>query len=234
MDATGEQLNAMGRPKLLDLFCGAGGCAVGYHRAGFDVTGVDNRPMPRYPFAFVQGDALAFVRKHGREFDAIHASPPCQRYTAMLCANPEKRTLHPDLVEPTRIALARTRRPWVIENVPGAPLFGAAKICGSAFGLLVRRHRMFLASFFLFGTTCNHKSQKGRFPRGVGRKIPAGRKEFSSVVSVWGGDGGGKGSKALWERAMGIDWMTRAELAQAIPPAYTEYVGRQLIDQVRV
>lgn len=219
--------------RLLDLFCGAGGCAVGYNRAGFtEIVGVDVNPMPRYPFAFVQGDALEYLAAHGRDFDAVHASPPCQAYSSLQFLNPGVAAMHPDLVGPTRQLLERTGRPWVIENVPRAPMPGAVLICGSSFGLLVRRHRLFESNVFLFGTTCNHKLQKGEYPRGCGPSLRHGRKMTSSVVSVWGGTGGGKGSKSLWQEAMGIDWMNRAELAQAIPPAYTEFVGRQLLAAV--
>lgn len=109
----------MTRPRLLDLFCGAGGCSAGYDRAGFDVTGVDVVPQPRYPFAFHQGDALEYVAAHGHEYDAIHASPPCQSYTPLRALSPDKE--YPDLVAVTRAALEATGRPWVIENVPGAP-----------------------------------------------------------------------------------------------------------------
>lgn len=236
----------MSRPKLLDLFCGAGGAAMGYHRAGFDPVGVDHIGQPRYPFAFVREDAIGamnrlllggpgatLIDRDGRhwameDFRAIHASPPCQRYTSMQFLNPGRRQTHPDLVGPCRELLEATGLPWVMENVPGAPMPGAALVCGSAFGMDVRRHRLFLGSFLILGTVCRHAAQKGQFPRGTGKALHYGRKPYSNVVSVWGGSGGGKGPKSLWQRAMGIDWMTRHELAQAIPPAYTEYVGRQL------
>lgn len=139
----------MRRPRLLDLFCGAGGCAAGYAAAGWLVTGVDHRPMPRFPFEFIQADALEFVREHGAEYDAIHASPPCQRYSSTAALPNVKRERHVDLIAPTRDALAATGRPWVIENVERAPLTGAL-LCGLSFGLKVFRHRIFESSGLLF------------------------------------------------------------------------------------
>jgi DNA (cytosine-5)-methyltransferase 1 len=222
----------MGRPLLLDLFSGAGGCAMGYYRAGFDVVGIDNRPQPRYPFRFIQGDALR-PPVDLREFDAIHASPPCQRYSSIGFLNSGKvgsHETHPDLVDPIRDMLVDSGLPWVMENVPCSPLRRPVLLCGSMFGLLVRRHRLFETSFLLLTPECKHHLQNGEFPCGVSKKLRAGRKKAtSSVVSVWGGVGGSKGSKALWCEAMGIDWMRRKELAQAIPPAYTEYIGKQLL-----
>lgn len=207
----------MTRPRLLDLFCGAGGCSVGYHRAGFDVVGVDHVPQKRYPFTFHQADALEFVAAHGHEFDAIHASPPCQRYT--MAQNAAKNAdAHPDLVAPTRNALEATGRPYVIENVVGAPLRTTIMLCGLSFGLKVKRHRLFESNVLLFSQPCpshdvdyfvifGHEVRNRRHGKSAGRKnsIAEGRK------------------------AMGIDWMTRAELSEAIPPAYTEHIGRQLI-----
>jgi DNA (cytosine-5)-methyltransferase 1 len=215
------------RPKLLDLFCGGGGASMGYHRAGFDVTGVDLRPMPRYPFTFVRADALEYLAAHGREFDAIHASPPCQAYSSTTKRNKGGRT-HPDLVAPVRRLLETSGRPWVIENVEGSPLVGATRLCGTMFpGLLVKRHRLFEASFaFDPPGPCDHPTAK-LYPSGDA--LASGRSMLSPFVAVWG-SGGNKGDKALWSRAMGIDWMTRAEMAQAIPPAYTEYAGRLLMN----
>ena len=130
--------------RLLDLFCGAGGAAVGYHRAGFDdITGVDIKPMPRYPFEFVQGDALEYVIEHGAEFDVIHASPPCQAYSV---ETPIKyKHTHPDLIEPTRKALEKVGKPYIIENVSGArsKLYRSVMLCGTMFGLNIWRHRYF-------------------------------------------------------------------------------------------
>lgn len=210
--------------RLLDLFCGAGGAGMGYYRAGFDVTGVDIVPQPRYPFTFIQADALEYVREHGHEFDAIHASPPCQRYshgTVNL-----DRSSYPDLVGPTRDALNATGLAWIIENVQGSPLLGPLVLCGQMFSLPLLRHRLFESNGLLLGPP--HERHTGTLLDG-------------SVIGVYGGKwlaGGQQGTKgriplwarhtSTWAKAMGIDWMTGAELEQAIPPAYTELVGRQL------
>lgn len=190
---------------------------MGYHRAGFDVTGVDNRPQPRYPFAFHQGDALEFVAKHGREYDAIVASPPCQGYSAT-------RTLwrrdHPKLLATVRAALRATGRPYVIENVEGArkEMIGPVMLCGAAFGLKVYRHRLFECSYFLLVPP--HGAHRSKV---LNRRYAADWDGFVTVT------GGGNSTKAIAARAMGIDWMTRDELSQAIPPAYTEFIGAALI-----
>jgi DNA (cytosine-5)-methyltransferase 1 len=218
------------RPRLLDLFCGAGGAAMGYHRAGFDVVGVDIAPQPNYPFVFVHADALeelaAWIswEREGpfeREaFDAIHASPPCQAY--MRSGNVD-RGRHPDLLGSTRNLLVESGLPWVIENVPGAPMRPDAQLCGSQFGLEIRRHRWFELSLGepILTLACDHTQP---------------------IAGVYGHPHGLRGaSKGMlpsdletWSRAMGIDWMTTAELANAIPPAYTELIGEYLLAQVQV
>ena len=209
----------MSRPRLLDLFSGAGGCAVGYHRAGFDVVGVDVNPQPNYPFEFHRGDALEFLAAHGREFDAIHASPPCQRYTVGRHIH-QSGDRHPDLVAPTREALVDTGRPWVIENVMGAPLESPAILCGLTFGLRVIRHRLFEASFLLLSPP------HSRHPRG---DLTGSCKGYSTGARGYVTVAGNNFVREAGAAAMGIDWMrTRRELAQAIPPAYTHYVGMQL------
>lgn len=219
--------------RLLDLFCGAGGCAVGYHRAGFtEIVGVDMKPMPRYPFTFVQGDALAYLAEHSGEFDAIHASPPCQRYSVATKSRAGLSEEHPDLLPHTRDLLLASGKPWVIENVVGAPMDSPLLLCGSMFGLLVQRHRLFESSVLMLSAgSCRHKVFKGSFK--CGRSNQSARAgERSKVVHVYG-SGNSRGDRALWCRAMGIDWMTMKEMAQAIPPAYTQFVGSQLIDNVR-
>src|SRR5262252_358856 len=150
----------MTRPRLLDLFCGAGGAAMGYWRAGFDVTGVDVVPQPSYPFTFVQADALAYPLDG---FDAVHASPPCQAYS--VATGNARRGDHVDLYEPVRRRLEASGLPWVIENVIGAPYRQGVVLCGSMFGLRVRRHRNFEASFLMLAPACDHATQ-GR-PLGV-------------------------------------------------------------------
>jgi DNA (cytosine-5)-methyltransferase 1 len=205
------------RPKLLDLFCCAGGAGMGYHRAGFDVVGVDINPQPRYPFQFVQGDALDYLAAHGHEFDAIHASPPCQKFT--MAQNAAKNAdAHPDLVTPIRELLQGLDVPWVIENVVGAPLRNPIMLCGLAFGLKVKRHRLFESNILLFGTTCpNHDVDYYEI---FGHEV---RNRCTGPAA------GRKNKIAEGRKAMGIDWMTRGELSESIPPAYTEYIGRQLL-----
>lgn len=221
------------RPRALDLFCGAGGASMGLHRAGFDVTGIDIRPQPRYPFRFIQADALAPpVDLTG--FDFIWASPPCQAHTSlktMWNAKP-----HENLVDDTRALLVAAGVPFAIENVPGAPLENPLILCGSMFGLGVgdaelRRHRLFETSWFLLSPPCQHGAadtidiygghQRNRRRRTIGIHgegcRDARRKSDRSVDDFTVGDG---------RKAMGIDWMTLAELCQAIPPAYSEFIAR--------
>jgi len=211
--------------KLLDLFCGAGGCSMGYHRAGFDVVGVDNELRPRYPFEFHHGDALAFLAEHGHEFDAIHASPPCQKHCGLKHLSKKTRQCW---VAPTRIILKHLGIAWIMENVVGSPLENPVQLCGSAFGLKVRRHRLFESSLPLWGVGCDHKSQG----RSVGVYGTGGRR-----INRKPGDKGGNLNMARniaeAREAMGIDWMTREELSQAIPPAYTEYLGKQLLSHLK-
>lgn len=227
------------KPRLLDLFSGAGGAGMGYHLAGFEVVGVDNRPMPRYPFEFHQADALEFVAEHGREFAAIHASPPCQAHTAMKTMHNAKE--HADLVPETRRLLQATGRPYVIENVVGAPIENGVTLCGSMFGLGVgdaelRRHRLFESNVMLLAPTCRHGSRVigiyGGHVRNRSRTIgiygegvrDSRRKHDKGVDDFTVEDG---------RVAMGIDWMTLAELCQAIPPAFTRHIGDQLMDYLQ-
>lgn len=213
--------------KLLDLFCGAGGCSVGYHRAGFDVVGVDNRPQPNYPYEFHLADALTYPLEG---FDVIHASPPCQRFsTASGRGRRHDPDRYPDLLTPTRARLADVVA--VVENVPGAPMGGTRfRLCGSSFGLDVRRHRLFDAIGWDPGLIppCHHGWQTPRF-----RSLDNRRREgfLADVVGVHG-HLNYPGEAALRRRAMGIDWMTDRELTQAIPPAYTEWIGNQLMWQM--
>jgi DNA (cytosine-5)-methyltransferase 1 len=214
------------RPLLLDAFCGAGGAAVGYQRAGFDVVGVDHLPQPNYPFRFIQADALEYLAEHGREFDTIHASPPCHAYSSVTGRNRQR---YPDLIAPTRELLQASELPYVIENVPGAPLVNAVQLCGSSFGLNVRRHRLFECSFPLNALVppCAHHWQRPRF-----RSLDSQQKTLASVVGVHG-HLNYAGEDVLREQAMGIDWMATDELTQAIPPAYAEYIGTFLLAATR-
>lgn len=212
------------KPRLLDLFCGAGGAAKGYADAGFEVVGVDHRPQPRYPFEFHQADALTFPLDG---FDAIHASPPCHAYSNVTGRNRKNRRRYPDLVAPMRERLVESGVPWVIENVPGAPLRFAITLCGSMFSLDVRRHRVFESSFTMLAPECQHHRQAPRF-----RSLDSRQKTLASVIGVHGHTNF-EGELALRQVAMGIDWMTNAEVTQAIPPAYTRLIGRQLMTIVR-
>lgn len=197
---------------------------MGYSRAGFDVVGVDIKPQPRYPFQFVQADALHFVRSFGAGFDVIHASPPCQRYS--MANNIHGNPNHPDLVAPTRDALLLSGRSYVIENVPGAPLGPSVCVCGLALGLGVKRHRWFESGHVLFGTQCaGHQGDwVSVFGHTVLERSPQiGRTAKGGPIFRRKHLGTERGRDA-----MGISWMTREELSEAIPPAYTEYIGRQL------
>lgn len=208
----------MSAPKLLDLFCGAGGAAMGYHRAGFDVVGVDINPQKNYPFEFHQADAMTFPLDG---YDVIHASPPCQRYSVASKRWNGRANNHPDLIDAVRDRLAGYE--YVIENVVGAPVRPDLMLCGSMFHLGVRRHRLFESSAdFHHRPVCDHASQPRRY-----HIYDHGRWYLSSVAHVYG-HGGGK-SKGDWREAMQIGWMTSRELSQAIPPAYTQWIGQQLL-----
>jgi hypothetical protein len=188
--------------RLLDLFSGAGGAAMGYARAGFEVIGVDIVMQPRYPFEHYVADALEYLTTHGHEYDAVHASPPCQAYanvTNWRGAGAD----HPDLLDATRALLVATGRPWVIENVPEAPLRPDFLLCGSQFGLKVRRHRAFETSPRLYSLMppCHHR---GLLP-------------FEH-----------KGERAYAD-ALGCHWMNKFEARQAVPPAFTQHVGEHLM-----
>lgn len=217
-----------GRPLLLDLFCGAGGAAMGYHRAGFDVVGVDNKPQPNYPFPFVEHDALEFIQVNGRgDFALIHASPPCQAHATM--SNRWKgagglRDERVSLIADTRIWLERLGVPYVIENVVGAKreLRHPVSVCGRVLGCEMHRHRLFESVVPLVGTVCDH----GRCNHAVYGKAPDGRLLWRRV------DGSEQHCVSSVEHArdlMGMPWAGWRELCEAIPPAYTEHIGSQLL-----
>jgi DNA (cytosine-5)-methyltransferase 1 len=208
------------RPRLLDLFCGAGGAAMGYHRAGFEVVGVDLHLQPHYPFEFHQGDALTWPLDG---FDAIHASPPCQHYSALTYAT-KSRDNHPDLVAAVRSRLSQSP-PWVIENVPRSPLLNPLQLCGTMFGLRVLRHRWFEANFPLPPMYCAHLGK-------VSDGTYVGHRDGGKVLP-------GRIRPPLWSAAekraaVGIDWMPMKAMRQAIPPAYTEFIGRALLAELGV
>lgn len=210
--------------KLLDLFCGAGGAGRGYQEAGFDVTGIDIAPQPHYPARFIRADVLSLRRHYLREFDFIHASPPCQHFTAYRRAVPDITERYQDLVEPTRDLLEAAGVPYVIENVPSAPIRPDLVLCGSQFGLDVRRHRWFeLGGFSAMGAGgCNHKGWQRRY------KSSSTRTNLRYTIEVGAWDEKLSDQKA----AMGVDWeITVRELSEAIPPAYTKFIGEQFISQ---
>lgn len=214
----------MNRPLMLDLFCGAGGAGMGYHRAGFDVIGVDLNPQKNYPFEFIQDDALSFLQRAflngptewGRSVCLVHASPPCQRYSAMSKCRPEIAEKYPDLVDSVRELLIATWLPYVIENVPGSPLHDPVMLCGQMFGLELYRHRLFESNIPL---------KAPEHPKHVVPASKAGHWKPGTVMSISGH------VSPIWKarEVMGIDWCNREELAEAIPPHYTEHIGKQLL-----
>lgn len=203
--------------KLLDLFCGAGGCSAGYSKAGFDVTGVDINPMPNYPFKFIQADALEYLEEYGHLYDCFSASCPCQAYskTQRIMQND-----HPDLIEPTRKLLKSFNKPYIIENVPEAPLINPILLCGAMFGLRTYRHRLFESNIRLIQP--EHPKHTAKTAK-MGRKPKPG--EFMHIVGNFSG-------ADLAREIMQIDWMTRNELKESIPPAYTYYLGNQLMEHL--
>lgn len=235
---------------LLDLFCGAGGAAVGYHRAGFEVIGVDNKQQLNYPYLFAQHtaqhvlldllDGLPVVVSNHKtplsreirierqyyleDFDAIHASPPCQKWAIIGQAYEHS---HSDQITPIRELLLQTGLPYVIENVVKAPLLldKSILLCGSSFGLGLHRHRRFESNVKLFDLPCRHEWQLPRF-----KNYDHGRSQYARIVKVYGN--GSLKSNEYWAREMEIDWMNRIEITQAIPPAYTRYIGAQLMAHI--
>lgn len=216
--------SAVRKPRLLDLFCCAGGAGVGYSQAGFEVVGVDIKPQPNYPLPFIQADALGLDPKFIGSFDAVHASPPCQAYSdlAKRNGNADK---WPRLIEPIRDMLIRSGLLYVIENVSGAPLLNAVVLCGTMFpALRVLRHRLFEANFEIVPPPHKRHPKVHTFDR---RKSHFGKTdEWKDFVQV---TGGGNCTLAAAREAMGINWMTKSEINESIPPAYTLFVGWQLL-----
>jgi DNA (cytosine-5)-methyltransferase 1 len=230
-------------PVLLDLYCCAGGAGMGYNRAGFEVFGVDNDPQPRYPFGFHQGDAMQVLivllaggsvtfTKNGEtrymrleDFTAAHASPPCQKFTAYRRRGAGVGDGYLNLIPETRMLLLRTGLLFLIENVETArdELVDPVMLCGSSFHLYVRRHRLFEANFPIIPPPCDHSWQTPRFTPASNRT----NLRRTVEVGVW------RIPLDVQRKAMGIDWMELRELSEAIPPAYTEFLGRQLLARVR-
>lgn len=198
---------------------------MGYHRAGFDVIGVDIEPQPDYPFEFHQADAIDFAYKYGRDFIAVHASPPCQSQTA-LTKGTNKGRQYVNLIPETRRALWALNKPSVIENVQGSEVRPDLILCGEMFGLGVLRHRYFeLGNWSTVAPA--HVKHRGRV-RGWRHG-----EYFDGPYLAMHGEGGGKGTVAEWQAAMGIDWTDdRKHIAEAIPPAYTEFIGKRLIEYI--
>ena len=215
------------KPLLLDLFCKAGGAGAGYARAGFDVIGVDIEEQKHYPHQFYRGDVFTVVPQllRQRKVALVHASPPCQFYSGLTNISPKKRDAYPDLLDPTRELLKSMGLPYIIENVAFAPLEIPTMLCGSMFGLgatvdgerrQLRRHRFFESNQLLFSPgPCDHT---GRVVHVYGNPGGFDRRRNIKLANI-----------AQWREAMGIPWMNGAELAQAIPPAMSEFLGRQLI-----
>lgn len=221
----------MKKPILLDLFCGAGGAGMGYHRAGFDVVGLDLKPQPNYPFEFIQGDAVDFSFEG---FDAIHASPPCQGYSHSTSSIGRSKTtggtlgaLEPRLIHIIRNRMLEAEVPYVIENVRAAwdEMSDPIQLCGTMFGLHLARHRLFETNFQInapphpkcYGKAAAYCKSKGWDPHDA------------SIA----GKGNGVGTGDHWRELMGIDWyMSRHEAREAIPPTYTEYIGKHLMTQL--
>lgn len=213
------------RPLLIDFCCGAGGAAEGYRRAGFRVIGVDIARQRHFPLGdmhFIQAEALAWFDAHNFvNVAAVHASPPCQGYSRM---NRVHKREYPMLIEPFRERFQALGLPYVIENVEGAPLIDPITLCGSSFDLKVLRHRLFESNVPLVAPPCN--SHKGEFYSPAGHGDPNWRHSEKNPHLK------GVGYTERCRRAMGISWMNRDELAEAIPPAYTEWIGKQLMEHI--
>lgn len=221
------------RPTLLDLCCGVGGASVGYSLAGFNVTGVDINPQPDYPFRFYQEDAIKFVRRFGKSFDVIHASWPCQAKNPLTTGTNQGKFFYPQLIPEGREAMQVAGRPWIIENTAGAPIRKDLRLVGDMFRrpdgeyrLKVWRPRYFERAGFVVPQPSMPRS------RGRTRGWRHGTYYEGPYFAVYGA-GGGKGTVNEWRDAMGIDWTyNRKSIAEAIPPAYTEYIGRHLLRSI--
>lgn len=225
--------------KLLDLFCKAGGCSVGYDLAAkelglkIEITGIDIEPQPNYPFTFVEGDALDYLKSNHQQFTHIHASPPCQKYSQSSAPQRATRTVYSDMLEAVVPEMYKTGKPGVIENVMPAPIRGDIVLRGNMFGLKTLRKRKFeTVNWFMLQPgmqfikpgavvhrgeyiTCAGSGAKGSMNK---------KKEYTKFIHGKGGS-----IKEMWSEAMGIDWMTTRELREAIPPAYCHYIGMEFL-----
>jgi DNA (cytosine-5)-methyltransferase 1 len=217
-----ERGGGVRKPRALDLFCGAGGASMGLHRAGFDVMGVDINPMPRYPFLFLKADAMCARIDELGWFDFVWASPPCQKFSPL--ARREDLSHYPDLIDPVRAKLIQAGIPYVIENVPSAPIRKDLMLCGAMFGLRSYRHRHFECSFPVDQPE-HHKHLIRVNRRGENRKEHWANGGFLTIT----GDVG----TYCGPEAMGIDWMSGDEMSEAIPPAYAEFIGRAAIAHIQ-
>lgn len=217
-----------GAMRLLDTFCKAGGAGMGYYQAGFEVVGVDIEPQPRYPFEFHQADAFEYIAQHGGEFDVIHASPKCQKFSIMSRGRWQNKK-HLDQIGPLRKILNQLGKPYIIENVSRAPLINPILLCGTMFGLQTKegnqlhRHRLFEVNpqIYWLTTPCHHSGIQA-----VGVYGHSGGSSNRDGIKMFGVD--------VWKEVMQIDWMTGNELAQAIPPAYTKWIGERLLELLAV
>lgn len=204
-----------GKYKILDMFCCAGGAAKGYNDAGFVVTGIDHRWQKRYPYTFVLADAIEYFKSHHHMYDAFHASPPCQRYSELTPV--DRKESHPDLIAPIRELFLETGKPYIIENVPGArnELINPVMLCGSVFGLNTHRHRYFELGWngLIMVPKCKHDFIP-TVVSGTTKRLENGKRREHTIAEC--------------KKAMGIDWMIRKEIDQAIPPAYTKFLGEHL------
>lgn len=223
----------MSKLRMLDLFCKAGGAAMGYYMAGFTVVGIDQDWQPNYPFfmrreKLFQDDEHAFTCWLRENFDAVHASPPCQRHSDLAKRNGNAAD-HPCYIKATRRILQRSGLPYIIENVEGAPLIKPTILCGTMFPQLrVIRHRLFETNWPLYAPKCSKHPLVYTFDK---RKAHYGKlDEMRAFVQV---TGGGNCTVVAARDAMGIDWMNKAELNEAIPPAFTHFIGRQLLEHVQ-
>ena len=203
---------------LLDLFCGGGGASYGYELAGFCVTGVDIKQQPKYRGKFIQSDAIEYLKAHFHEYDVIHASPPCQAYSMASMQFRKSGKVYVDLINITRQELIKTGKPYIIENVPSSPLINPIELCGTMFGLRTYRHRLFESNIELdkpphFSHTFKN-AKMGRKPNGY---------EFIQYVGNFSG-------VKMVQNITGLFWLGQKELAQSIPPQYTKYIGKQIMN----